>query len=213
MKQKASRSQDALNDQQQLFVLEYLVDFNATKAAIRAGYSKRSAGSIGHELLKKPEIQSAVSEAVKERTERTQIDADWVLRRLAADLTADIADLFDDKGVMRPVEEWPMAFRTGLVAGLETEEIIETPAEDQLDPQAQGGALKRRRKSQAQPTVAVRVRKIKFSDRKSRIELAGKHVDVQAFKERREHSVDSPLQKLMQQIGGQSIRPVSEAQK
>jgi len=52
-----------LTPKQQRFVEEYLIDLNATQAAIRAGYSEKTAYSVGHENLKKPEIQKAIEEA------------------------------------------------------------------------------------------------------------------------------------------------------
>lgn len=73
----------ALNDKQQRFVEEYLIDLNATQAAIRAGYSEKSAGQMAHELLKKHEIQIALSESMKARAERTKITQDMVLMELA----------------------------------------------------------------------------------------------------------------------------------
>ena len=66
----------------QRFVEEYLIDLNATQAAIRAGYSAKTAGSIGEEILKKPEIQEAIQAAMKARSERTEITADRVLKEL-----------------------------------------------------------------------------------------------------------------------------------
>jgi phage terminase small subunit len=60
----------ALTAQQQLFVAEYPLDFNATQAAIRAGYSKKSAYSQGQRLLKHVEIQSALAEATQQRQAR-----------------------------------------------------------------------------------------------------------------------------------------------
>lgn len=73
----------ALNDKQQRFVEEYLIDLNATQAAIRAGYSAKTAGSQGFDLLQKPEIQMALSKSMKEREERTKITQDMVLMELA----------------------------------------------------------------------------------------------------------------------------------
>lgn len=72
----------ALTDKQQRFVAEYLIDLNATQAAIRAGYSEKTAGSVGGENLKKPEIAKAIQAAMSKRTERTQVDADYVLRTI-----------------------------------------------------------------------------------------------------------------------------------
>ena len=66
---------------QERFVEEYLIDLNATQAAIRAGYSPRTARSIASENLAKPDIQEAIAEAKRERSETTKIDAEWVLRQ------------------------------------------------------------------------------------------------------------------------------------
>jgi phage terminase small subunit len=73
---------DKLTDKQRLFVKEYLVDLNATQAAIRAGYSENTATAIGHENLRKPNIQEALELAFKERGEKINIDTQWVLKRL-----------------------------------------------------------------------------------------------------------------------------------
>ena len=70
----------ALTPKQDLFVLEYLKDLNATQAAIRAGYSKRSAGQIGDENLRKHEIAEAIAIKKTERSKKTKIDAEWVLK-------------------------------------------------------------------------------------------------------------------------------------
>lgn len=73
----------ALTDKQRRFVDEYLVDLNATQAAIRAGYSQKTARQIGDENLSKPDIAKAVQEAQAARATRTEITQDMVLRELA----------------------------------------------------------------------------------------------------------------------------------
>ncbi len=70
-----------LTPKQQRFIDEYLIDLNATQAAIRAGYSPNCAGQIGEENLKKPQIAAAVAKAKRERSEATKVDAEWVLRQ------------------------------------------------------------------------------------------------------------------------------------
>lgn len=79
----AGGNMSKLTAKQARFVDEYLIDLNATQAAIRAGYSKRSAGQIGEENLKKPEIQKAIQDAQQKRSERTEITQDRVLQELA----------------------------------------------------------------------------------------------------------------------------------
>lgn len=72
-----------LNPKQQRFVEEYLVDLNATQAAIRAGYSPKTAGQIGERLLKKAEVQQALSRRMKAREQRTEVTQDRVVKELA----------------------------------------------------------------------------------------------------------------------------------
>lgn len=72
-----------LNEKQKLFCAEYLKDFNATKAAIRAGYAKDAARQQGQRLLTKAVIQQEVAKGVKERSDKVKIDAEWVLYQAA----------------------------------------------------------------------------------------------------------------------------------
>ncbi|MFY2843583.1 terminase small subunit [Achromobacter ruhlandii] len=72
----------ALTDKQRRFVDEYLVDLNATQAAIRAGYSAKTAGQIGEQNLRKLEIAAAVQEAQAVRAKRTEITQDEILNDL-----------------------------------------------------------------------------------------------------------------------------------
>jgi phage terminase small subunit len=72
----------ALTPKQERFIEEYLVDLNATQAAIRAGYSEATAYSIGHECLKKPEVAAALRDARRQRAQRLQLTADDVLLEL-----------------------------------------------------------------------------------------------------------------------------------
>lgn len=71
-----------LTAKQQRFVDEYLKDLNATQAALRAGYSEKTAYSVGHENLKKPEIQKAIQEAQNKRSERTEVTQDFVINTI-----------------------------------------------------------------------------------------------------------------------------------
>ena len=80
-----------LNDKQLRFAQEYTVDLNATQAAILAGYSTKTAYSQGQRLLKKDEIQDAIREANRKRSEATGITAEWVLTGIAEIATREDA--------------------------------------------------------------------------------------------------------------------------
>ena len=86
-----------LTPKQERFVSEYLIDLNATQAAIRAGYSAKTAFSIGVENLSKPLIQDALQKAMKRRQERTEITADMVLKELKKIALDDAADYQDSR--------------------------------------------------------------------------------------------------------------------
>ena len=70
-----------LNPKQARFVEEYLIDLNATAAAIRAGYSKKTAKQQASRLLTNVDVAAAVAKAKKERSEATRINASWVLNQ------------------------------------------------------------------------------------------------------------------------------------
>ncbi len=72
-----------LTAKQKRFIEEYLIDLNATQAAIRAGYSPHTAKEIGYENLAKPHIRARVEKALAERSRRTGINQDRVIRELA----------------------------------------------------------------------------------------------------------------------------------
>ena len=72
-----------LNDRQRRFVAEYLLDLNATQAAVRAGYSARSAYSTGERMLRNAEVAAAIAEAQAARSRRTEVTADRVVLELA----------------------------------------------------------------------------------------------------------------------------------
>lgn len=84
-----------LSPKQAAFVAEYLIDLNATQAAIRAGYSEKSAARISVELLNKTQVRKAIEKAQAKRTERTEITADRVVTELAKIAFADPRDLME----------------------------------------------------------------------------------------------------------------------
>ena len=152
-----------LTPKRQRFIEEYLVDLNATRAYRAAGYAgdDNVCAVEGHRLLSDPKVGAAIAAAKAERSERTRIDAEWLLTRLAAEATADVNDLYLEDGRIKPVKDWPLIWRQGLVAGLEVETIGEG---------------------------AGHLTKVKLSDRIKRLELIGRHIDVQAFKDKIEQS-------------------------
>lgn len=109
---------------QRRFVDEYLVDLNATQAAIRAGYSEHTAGSQGQRLLKNVEIQAAITRRSLDRARRTEVTADSVLKKVAemAFVNLDAFVMWEGgKIALRPSDEIPPEHMSAL------QEIAETP--------------------------------------------------------------------------------------
>jgi phage terminase small subunit len=168
-----------LNSKQQRFVDEYLIDLNATQAAIRAGYSARTAGAIGDENLKKPEIAAAVEKAIAERSERTKITQDRVLSELAkigfADIRravrwysqANIAAVDDDPDSEALVEEGAVRVRVA--------NQVELVSSDEID-DATAAAISEIGQSS---TGAL---KVKLHDKRAALVDIGKHLGM--FRER-----------------------------
>lgn len=165
---KSLKKTGKLTEKQRRFVEEYLIDVNGTQAAIRAGYSKKTANVIAAQNLTKLSVKTAIDAALQARAKRSQIDADWVLRRLSEEAEADLADLYTKDNALKPIHEWPEIWRKGLIAGIDTAHEYET---------VDG-------KKESIGTVV----KLKVSDRIRRLELIGKHVAVSAFLEKHEHT-------------------------
>lgn len=124
-----------LSAKQKLFVEEYLIDLNATEAALRAGYSKRSAGAIGAENLKKPQIAEAIDAAIAKRVEQIEITQDAVVQELALIAFSNIANIasWGPKGVVvRESEKLPDAVLSAVAQLSETATGVTLRMHDKL---------------------------------------------------------------------------------
>ena len=133
---------------QKRFVEEYLIDLNATQAAIRAGYSPDTASVIGCENLIKPKIKSAIDKAIAERSKRTGINADRVIREIAKIAFVNAGEVidFDTAILMDKISEDDMAAIQSVK--------IKTFGEDGVE------------------------REVKLADKLKALELLGKHLGL-----------------------------------
>lgn len=153
---------------QEFFCQEYLIDFNATKAAIRAGYSHKSANRIASVLLSKVDIQNRINELKIERIMRNNVDSDYVLNRLIEIDQLDLLDIMDDNFNINPLSKWPKHWRTSLSA-VDIQEL--SGNEDKVN----------------------LIKKIKWPDKIKNLELLGRHINVQAFKEKRDVEITAEV--------------------
>lgn len=150
-----------LTAKQQRFCEEYLVDLNASAAARRAGYSKRTAHEIGFQNLQKPEIQEVLSELMRQRSERTEIEADAVLQEVAALGFSNITDVvYFEKNFLkvRDFSELPESVKKAIA------EVSQKDGELKIKMHSKNGALDKLMKhlglyekdnSQSKPTVVT----------------------------------------------------------
>lgn len=109
---------EKLTVKQERFCTEYIIDLNATQAAIRAGYSVKTANRIASENLSKPDIQRKIQELQQERAERTEITQDKVLKELAGIGFAPIT-----KGKIRAADKTKVLELLGRHLGMFTDKL------------------------------------------------------------------------------------------
>ena len=164
-----------MNDKQMAFAREYVVDYNATKAAIRAGYSEKSAYSQAHDLLKKPEIMAKISELEAKAARRTEISKDMVLRELARVAFVDPRKLFDENGRPKDLE----SLDDDTAAALASVDILEEYDFDD-----------------GNRVLIGHTKKYKWADKLRALEMLGKHLGMFTDKVHVEGSVDTGADKL-----------------
>lgn len=150
-----------INDKQELFAKEYLVDLNAGKAAERAGYSPTSARRHAYDLKQNPEVQESIQSKMDQRAERLKISADKVLENIWNMADLDIGDAYDKNGNLLNVKDMPKHVRKSISSIKVFEEF-------------EGFGQER--------TKVGIVREIKFWDKVKTNELLGKHLKLFADK-------------------------------
>jgi phage terminase small subunit len=163
-----------LSPRQQFFIAEYLKDLNATQAAIRAGYSPRTAESQASRLLRHVKVASAVAEAQRRRLERVEVKSDDILRELLRIATVDLAEAYDEAGNLKPIQEIPKDVRRA-IAGIKVFEEFDGFGKDRVK--------------------VGEVREVKFWDKPRSLELLGKHLKL--FTDVVEHQGKLTLEQLV----------------
>ncbi|TWR40484.1 terminase small subunit [Cronobacter sakazakii] len=171
-----------LTDMQERYCQEYVKTPDAQgQAAKRAGFS--SYDNAAMRMMKDDRIRDRIAELMEERNKRLRVSADYVLIRLVEIDQMDVLDILNDDGGMKPISEWPKVWRTSLSA-MDIATIKTTQASLQKD---NGEA------DLSVEDVEHILKKVKWPDKVKNLELIGKHVDVNAFKEVHEHNVNLSL--------------------
>ena len=174
---------------QSVFVQEYLIDLNATQAAIRAGYSAKTAEQQGYQLLQKPSVQAAIAERQKEREQRTAVTADRVLLEAARLALFDPRKLFNDDGSPKGITELDDD-TAAAVAGIEVVEQFEGSGKDRV--------------------FVGYLKKYRIADKNSALEKLFRH---HGLYERDNEQKTDPLTSLLHAIAGgngSAFKPVAD---
>ena len=139
---------DELTPKQATFVREYLVDLNATQAAIRAGYSAKTADVQGPRLLGNVRVATAIQQSMDERADKTGITAERVLNEIAKLAFANLQDFYNANGSLKEITELPRDVAAALSS------------------------------TKVNLTEACAVQEIKLHDKKGSLELLGRHLKL-----------------------------------
>ncbi|PTM61890.1 terminase small subunit [Phreatobacter oligotrophus] len=153
---------EGLTYREELFAHLYVETANASEAYRRAGGMAKRPDQAASQMMAKPHVAKRISELRTRRLAAIEFNATEVLSRLIAQVRADLSDIFDGHGAVKPIHEWPDVWRTGLIAGIEVVEEFD----DSGDERVHIGYIK----------------KVKVADRVKILELAGRHVDINAWK-------------------------------
>lgn len=167
-----------LTKKQKMFVEEYLIDLNATQAAIRAGYSPDTAAEIGRQNLIKLEIKNSIDKAIAERSKRTGVNADRVVRELAKIAFYKASDIinFEDATLKADASEDDLA----VVQSIKVKTI----------PTQNGDGEER---------------EIKLADKIRALELLGKHLGMYIDKSKIEVEPSKKFADICSQLGGEGL--------
>lgn len=183
-KEKKPTSGTSLNLRQQLFIDEYLIDLNATQAAIRAGYSAKTAGQMGFELLKKPEIQQAIEKARAKTAEKLEITRERVLEEYAKLAFLDPRRFYNPDGTLKKVPDMDADTAAALM-GFEVDEI---------------------KMGEDSPAIGV-TQKIKWHDKKAALDSIARMMGWNQDKVKVQGDEENPLQVLFGQLAGKTLKP------
>lgn len=164
-----------MTKKQKCFIEEYLIDLNATQAAIRAGYSTDTAYSIGNENLKKPEVRACIDKAMAERSKRTGVNADRVVEELAKIAFVNPVDVIDTEKATVKKDAAPED--TAAIQSVK----VKTFGEDGVE------------------------REVKMADKLKALELLGKHLGMYQSNVNVQVESSPKLDDIMKQLGGEGL--------
>lgn len=177
------------------FAQEFLIDGNATRAALRAGYSEHTARDQGYQLCKNPSVASYIKQLEQERAERTKITADRVLTELAKLGFADSRHFFTPDGALIPLQNLPEE----VSCAIQSIEVVTKPTGE---------------KDENDYPIVERIHKIRMADKKASLELLAKNLKllddrkvIEGTIDHRHRAVSDEAQSVLDELAGRGKRP------
>ena len=188
-----------LTAKQDAFCREYTIDLNATQAAIRAGYSKKTAHASGRENLHKPTIAAKIAEVKEIQANRCDLTAERVLKEIMSIAMLDPVHLFDKDGRLVPIANMPEEVRRA-IGGLDIHETYTG---------GRGGA-------DDKPPELTAIKKIKLIDKIRALEMLGRHLALFVDLKKVDHTMNEerlrvgPTEEQLRKAKERIIRESSE---
>ena len=171
---------------QKMFVKEYLIDFNATRAAKAAGYSEKTAHQAGKENIHKPTIKAAISAAIEERSKRIDVTIDRITQELALVAFARMGEFvrIDDSGIVQaiPIEE--LGVKDSVIRKVKDKRVIRTTKGTENSPDGE--------------QILDATFEFELHDKLKALEMLGKYKGM--FIEKQEIDLKQPLEVTVRQF-------------
>lgn len=177
-----------LTPKQKAFCEEYIIDFNATQASIRSGYSKKTANRLASRMLSNVDIQSYIQELQQKREERTEITADMVVKELGKVAFLNLEDFYKENGELKEPYELSQNAKSAL-ASYHTKRV------------------------KLGDEVYIDVPNFKAYDKMKAIELLMKHLGMFNDKEDEDNNIKQPINITFRQINKQEFEEIKEENK
>lgn len=203
---------DDLTDRQRLFVMEYMRDFNATRSAIAAGYSKKSAHMVGWETLRNPKVQAEIKRQKELRTSELGLDAQRVIAEYMKIAFADITDLLefgqkeeqildgDGKPVPDPKTGEPKTYKYNYVSFKDSDEIDGTVV-GEVKQGKDGVSLKLHDKMRALEKLE---KYVGFLSEEERLKLDKMKGEIAILEQKTNQDTDKPIEIVIKRKGDTS---------
>lgn len=189
----ATKESSALNPKQERFVQEYLIDLNATQAAIRAGYSEKTAAEQSSRLLTNVKVKAAVEAGQQKSAEAAGISVDRVVKEIAHYAFLDPGDAFSQDGTMLPIRDMPEHVRRAVQSIEVLEEFVGT-GKDRV--------------------FVGYTKKLKFVPKDKGTDQLGKYLKMWVDRVEQKTADDDPILTILRDIAGRSkLKPNASSAK